>query len=359
MPGEGIGVEVMAAALAVLDAVEARFGLAFAPRRNPRRRASLPGHRRDPAAGRHGARRTGRRDPLRRDGLARHPLSRRHRDRAAARPALRLRALRRGAADPRHSRRAAGARRSAGRADRPRHRARIDRGHVRLARQGRGDRRCRGARHPGDHARDHRAPDRVLLRARKAAQARARHAGPRHPRRQGERLPLLRLHAQGVLRGRGPPPRCRGAAPLRRRDGARPRAPPLGFRRAADGEPVRRHPLRPRRRAHRRHGLRALGRHRRQARAVPAEPRHRARHRRPRHRQPDGDDPLDGADARLAGERHGSDDARLAARAIETSIDRAFGEARVRSHDIGGSDGTVAIGRAVADAIRSGEADPA
>ena len=29
MPGEGIGVEVMAAALAVLDAVEARFGLAF------------------------------------------------------------------------------------------------------------------------------------------------------------------------------------------------------------------------------------------------------------------------------------------------------------------------------------------
>src|SRR5215204_7057785 len=31
MPGEGIGVEVMAAALAVLEAVEKRFGLAFAP----------------------------------------------------------------------------------------------------------------------------------------------------------------------------------------------------------------------------------------------------------------------------------------------------------------------------------------
>jgi 3-isopropylmalate dehydrogenase len=29
MPGEGIGGEVMAAALAVLDAVEARFGIAF------------------------------------------------------------------------------------------------------------------------------------------------------------------------------------------------------------------------------------------------------------------------------------------------------------------------------------------
>ena len=35
MPGEGIGVEVMEAALAVLDAVEARFGLAFTPDRIP------------------------------------------------------------------------------------------------------------------------------------------------------------------------------------------------------------------------------------------------------------------------------------------------------------------------------------
>src|SRR3954468_15924706 len=59
------------------------------------------------------------------------------------------------------------------------------------------------------------------------------------------------------------------------------------------------------------------------------------------------------------GERHGSENARLGARAIERSVDLAFGEARVRSYDIGGGDGTVTIGRAIADAIRSGEADPA
>jgi 3-isopropylmalate dehydrogenase len=59
------------------------------------------------------------------------------------------------------------------------------------------------------------------------------------------------------------------------------------------------------------------------------------------------------------GERHGSDSARAAARAVEKSVDLVFGSGRVRSCDIGGSDGTVAIGRAVADAIRSGEADPA
>ncbi|MCL4766985.1 MAG: isocitrate/isopropylmalate dehydrogenase family protein [Hyphomicrobiaceae bacterium] len=57
------------------------------------------------------------------------------------------------------------------------------------------------------------------------------------------------------------------------------------------------------------------------------------------------------------GERHGSDSARLAARAIERSVDKAFGDGLVRSCDIGGKDGTEAIGRAVADAIRNGEAD--
>ncbi len=59
------------------------------------------------------------------------------------------------------------------------------------------------------------------------------------------------------------------------------------------------------------------------------------------------------------GEHHGSESARLGARAIERSVDKAFGEGRVRSCDIGGTDGTEAIGRAVADAIRAGEADPA
>jgi 3-isopropylmalate dehydrogenase len=58
------------------------------------------------------------------------------------------------------------------------------------------------------------------------------------------------------------------------------------------------------------------------------------------------------------GERSGSEGARLGARAIEHGIDRVFGERHVRSYDIGGQDGTEAIGKIVAEAIRSGEADP-
>jgi 3-isopropylmalate dehydrogenase len=57
-------------------------------------------------------------------------------------------------------------------------------------------------------------------------------------------------------------------------------------------------------------------------------------------------------------QRSGSEGARLGARAIECSVDRAFGHGLVRSFDMGGQDGTEAIGRIVADAIRSGEADP-
>jgi 3-isopropylmalate dehydrogenase len=59
------------------------------------------------------------------------------------------------------------------------------------------------------------------------------------------------------------------------------------------------------------------------------------------------------------GERQGSETARLAAKAIERSVDLAFGTGKVRSYDLGGRDGTVAIARVVADTIRSGEADPA
>ena len=66
----------------------------------------------------------------------------------------------------------------------------------------------------------------------------------------------------------------------------------LGLRRHGDGEHVRRHPLRPRRRTDRRPRHRALRRHRRQARRVPALPRHRARHHGPRQGQPDRDDPV-------------------------------------------------------------------
>jgi 3-isopropylmalate dehydrogenase len=58
------------------------------------------------------------------------------------------------------------------------------------------------------------------------------------------------------------------------------------------------------------------------------------------------------------GERQGSNIARLAAQAIERSVDAAFGSGKVHSYDMGGRDGTVAIGRTVADAIRAGEGDP-
>lgn len=59
------------------------------------------------------------------------------------------------------------------------------------------------------------------------------------------------------------------------------------------------------------------------------------------------------------GDRHRSEESGRAAEAIRTAVDLAFGQGRVRSHDIGGGDGTAAIANAVADALRSGEADPA
>ena len=76
---------------------------------------------------------------------------------------------------------------------------------------------------------------------------------------------------------------------------------PWDVRRAGHREHVRRHPVRPGRGAGRRHGHGAVGRHRRPARPVPALPRLRARHRGAGHGQPDGDDPVGGDDARLAG----------------------------------------------------------
>lgn len=57
------------------------------------------------------------------------------------------------------------------------------------------------------------------------------------------------------------------------------------------------------------------------------------------------------------GERHQTEPLLLAARAIERSVDMAFGSRKIRSHDIGGLDGTTAIGRTIAEVIRSGEAD--
>jgi 3-isopropylmalate dehydrogenase len=58
------------------------------------------------------------------------------------------------------------------------------------------------------------------------------------------------------------------------------------------------------------------------------------------------------------GERHNLQSARDGAAAIDRAVDRAFGEGRVRSYDIGGRDGTASIARTVADIIRAGESDP-
>lgn len=58
------------------------------------------------------------------------------------------------------------------------------------------------------------------------------------------------------------------------------------------------------------------------------------------------------------GERHGSNAARDAARAIELGVDHAFGKLNLRSYDIGGHHGTHDIGSAIAELITSGKADP-
>ena len=102
-----------------------------------RRRPALQGLGRSAAAGHARGRARVGRDPVRRDGLAGNPLSRRHRDRAAARSARRARAVCRRASRARDSGHAAAARRSARTRDRPGRRARVDRGPVRVARQGR------------------------------------------------------------------------------------------------------------------------------------------------------------------------------------------------------------------------------
>jgi 3-isopropylmalate dehydrogenase len=58
------------------------------------------------------------------------------------------------------------------------------------------------------------------------------------------------------------------------------------------------------------------------------------------------------------GERRGNESAQRAARAVERAVDTVFGTGLVRSYDIGGRDGTDAIAQAVVEAIRAGKADP-
>lgn len=59
------------------------------------------------------------------------------------------------------------------------------------------------------------------------------------------------------------------------------------------------------------------------------------------------------------GERHGSPAAETASIAMHNAIDLAFGGGHVKSYDMGGTDGTDMIAKVVADAILTGKADPA
>jgi hypothetical protein len=105
---------------------------------------------------------------------------------------------------------------------------------------------------------------------------------------------------RGMFDERRAPSRRRYRSPLRRRLFGDAGAAAVGLRRVGDGEHVRRHHLGSDRRPDRRHGHGALGRHRRHARGVPALPRHRARHHGQGPGQSDRHDSLRRADARLA-----------------------------------------------------------
>ncbi|MGL4239781.1 MAG: isocitrate/isopropylmalate dehydrogenase family protein [Beijerinckiaceae bacterium] len=51
------------------------------------------------------------------------------------------------------------------------------------------------------------------------------------------------------------------------------------------------------------------------------------------------------------GERHGIESCREAAQEIEAAVDHVFGSGQIRTYDIGGSDGTAAVTRAVIEAL--------
>jgi DNA-binding GntR family transcriptional regulator len=231
----------------------------------------------------------GRCHPVRRDGPAACAWRRRHRDHSAARPALRARSLCGRATDPQLPGLPGPLADSRA--------AQIDLVLVRESTEGLFHARGRGRIEATDaqaaydtmkitRAGTARVCDFAL---RLARQRKAR--GPAracHQRRQGQRLRLDGLLAPGVRRACRAFPDVHHGTRLRRRDGAEPGDEALGLRRAGHREHVRRHPVGPDRRAGRRHGHGALGRHRRPPRAVPAGARHRARHRGPGHRQSHG-----------------------------------------------------------------------
>ena len=211
LPGDGIGVEVIEATLPMLEKRAARRG--FQPCAStairPARSTTRPAARRCPQATFEAATR-GRRDPVRRHGLAGDPLSRRHRDRAAARPALSS-----------STSMPACARRAPSRACRlpladPRAKD-IDLVLIRESTEGLFASRGKGVVEDDREARDtmvitrrgSRARARLRVPPRRAPQA-ARQAGQRDLRRQGQRVRLDGVLPQDLRRsGRAPPRRRR------------------------------------------------------------------------------------------------------------------------------------------------------
>ena len=128
---------------------------------------------------------------------------------------------------------------AAGHRHRLRDRARVDRGAVRLARQGHGRRRPRSPRDPGDHPRDLGEAVRLRVPAGPAPQGGRPRQGAGALRRQGQRVPGLRVLPQGVPRACRRLPRYPGRGRLCRRHGAVDGPQPVGPGRAGDREHVR------------------------------------------------------------------------------------------------------------------------
>jgi len=170
LPGDGIGAEVIAATLPVLDRLAPRHR---APLRAPARRGVLLSrHRNGDERGDVPSRRCGGCDPARRNGLAGNTCRGRNGARAPARASRPARPLRRRPPRARDPGRAGGARRPPRAGDRPRDRPREHRGAVPFARLRQGHR--HGRRDAADHPREHRASGTLLLPARRALRAGAR-----------------------------------------------------------------------------------------------------------------------------------------------------------------------------------------
>jgi 3-isopropylmalate dehydrogenase len=54
------------------------------------------------------------------------------------------------------------------------------------------------------------------------------------------------------------------------------------------------------------------------------------------------------------GDRHDSQAAREAARAIEAAVDAGFSSSGLRTYDIGGHDGTLKVAQVISDLVRRG-----